>query len=322
MFSSIVSSRRRLWLLLLLASAAAALLVVGLQPSRLNDYILRHRLVMVSTMAVVAVASALATLVFQTLTNNRILSPSMMGFESLFVLIQTSLMFFLPLVHVAALPPLLLFFLQVALMMTLTTLLYRKILFGRAAQDLYLLVLTGIVCGALFGGGAMLLQRLLSPEDFAILQGRLFARFSLADPDLLMVSALITLLTSVWLWRRRHLLDVLALGRATALLLGVDWSREVYRLLAVISLLVAMATALIGPLSFFGFLAVTLCYQCLPSRYHQVMMPAAVLIGFAILCSGQLILQYLLGMSGSLSVVMELIGGSLFLFTLLARKTS
>ena len=44
----------------------------------------------VIVMAVVAVCQATATVSFQTVTNNRIITPSIMGFQSLYVAIHTS----------------------------------------------------------------------------------------------------------------------------------------------------------------------------------------------------------------------------------------
>ena len=59
------------------------------------SYILTHRTWIVLTMILVAFSAATSTLLFQTVTNNRILTPSIMGFESLFVLIQTVVIFFI-----------------------------------------------------------------------------------------------------------------------------------------------------------------------------------------------------------------------------------
>ena len=47
--------------------------------------IAKLRVTNVTVMAVVAVAQAIATVSFQTVTNNRIITPSIMGFESLYL---------------------------------------------------------------------------------------------------------------------------------------------------------------------------------------------------------------------------------------------
>ena len=49
----------------------------------------------VAAMVLVAVAIGVSTVLFQTITANRILTPSIMGFDSLYLLVQTLLMFVL-----------------------------------------------------------------------------------------------------------------------------------------------------------------------------------------------------------------------------------
>lgn len=83
---------RRLWLLAALALAAIVLFMT-LNLSGNLRYILVHRGLILATMLLVAFASGVATLLFQTVTNNRILTPSIMGLEALFILIQTATIF-------------------------------------------------------------------------------------------------------------------------------------------------------------------------------------------------------------------------------------
>ncbi|MFM2476007.1 iron chelate uptake ABC transporter family permease subunit [Celerinatantimonas sp. MCCC 1A17872] len=312
---------QRLMLLMLLGSLSAVGFVF-FNPSTLNDFIIHKRMWMLLTMVIVAIASGSATLIFQTLTNNRILSPSVMGFESLFVLVQSALVFFFSINQRLAATEMTKFALEVILMVALTLILYYRLLFKRKHNGLYLLVLTGIVCGALFQGLATLLQRLLSPSDFAIVQSQMFARFSMAAPRLVIVSTVVTALCLGWLWRQRHILNLLSLGRQQTILLGENWRNKVFLLLSVTSLLVAIATALIGPLAFFGFLSATLSYQFMQTYRHEFLLPAVMGIGLTVLCLSQLILAHLLEMSGSLSVVIEFMGGLVFLYVLLRYKTT
>ena len=46
-------------------------------------------------MAITGVAIAYSTVIFQTITHNRILTPSIMGLDSLYLLVQTVVIFFL-----------------------------------------------------------------------------------------------------------------------------------------------------------------------------------------------------------------------------------
>ena len=53
------------------------------------DYALPRRGIKVLAMAITGVAIAYSTVIFQTITHNRILTPSIMGLDSLYLLLQT-----------------------------------------------------------------------------------------------------------------------------------------------------------------------------------------------------------------------------------------
>lgn len=181
------------------------------------------------------------------------------------------------------------------------------------------MLLVGIVFGVLFASLANLIQRILEPAEFDVLQGRLFARLTLPDSSLVLICLALLTVLSVMIWRRRYLFDVLALGPTPAITLGVDQRRAVNLVLLVVSILVAISTALIGPLTFLGFLAATLAYQLLQTHQHRWLLPMAALLGCLFLLVGQVTLEHLLGMAGVLTVVIEFIGGSLFLLMLLRK---
>ncbi|MCU1434805.1 MAG: enterobactin transporter permease, partial [Pseudarthrobacter sp.] len=83
------------------------------------------------------------------------------------------------------------------------------------------------------------------------------------------------------------------------------------------SLLVAVSTALVGPVTFFGLLVVSLGYQLCRGFNHARLLPIVVLIGAVALVGGQLILERVFGFATALSVVIEFAGGILFLYLLL-----
>ena len=270
----------------------------------------------IAAMVLVGYAIAVSTVLFQTVTNNRILTPSIMGFDSLYVLIQSVSFFFFGAVRVVQTPPEVRFAIESAALVLFAGLLHRW-LFRRGTRDLYVLVLAGIVFGTLFGSGSDLVNRLIDPNEFQTLQDRLFASFNSVNEHLLGISAVTVALASVVPWRFRRELDVVALGREHALNLGVDHHRVVNRQLAVIAVMVAVPTALVGPITFFGLLVANLARQMLGSFSHRVTLPAAVLLGILALVGGQFVLERLLGYTTALSVVVNLIGGVYFLLLLL-----
>ena len=281
-------------------------------------YILVHRGLILATMLLVAFASGIATLLFQTVTNNRILTPSVMGLEALFILIQTLLIFFIDANGLRMLGTTGQFLCEAAMLVLFSTFLYRWLL-GRIGVNLHMVLLVGLVCGTLFRSISGLLQRLLEPGEFAILQSRIFATFTRAAPEVIAISALAVLLTALIIWQMRHSLDVIALGRDMSIGLGVNWHRRVTLILLLVSLLVALSTALVGPLTFFGLLVANLSYQLIGSHRHHYLLPGVVLTGIITLVGGQVILERMLNMAGSLSVVIEFVGGALFLWILMKK---
>ncbi|PNI08896.1 enterobactin ABC transporter permease [Arthrobacter sp. AFG7.2] len=279
-------------------------------------YILPRRAIKVAAMLLVAVAVGVSTLLFQTVTANRILTPSIMGFDSLYILVQTVLAFTLGAAAVVAAPPTLQFGIEVLLMVAFSALLYRWMFTG-ATRSLHLLLLVGVILGSLFRGLSSLLQRLMEPSEFIILQDLFFASFNNVDPALLGASTVIIAVVCAVVWRMRHTLDVLALGRDVAINVGVDHRKVVMRVLLGCSLLVAVSTALVGPVTFFGLLVVSLGYQLCRGFSHAWLLPIVVLIGAVALVGGQLVLEQVFGFSTALSVVIEFTGGILFLYLLL-----
>ncbi|MGO4189576.1 iron chelate uptake ABC transporter family permease subunit [Pseudarthrobacter sp. TAF60_1] len=302
---------------ILLAATLAAVVFFLFSDLKGNvGYVLPRRALKVAAMLLVAVAVGVSTLLFQTVTANRILTPSIMGFDSLYILVQTALVFTVSAAAVTAAPPTLQFAVEVVLMVAFSALLYRWMFTG-ATRSLHLLLLVGIILGSLFRGFSSLLQRLMEPSEFIILQDLFFASFNNVDPALLGVSAVIISAVCVAVWRARHTLDVLALGRELAINVGVDHRRVVMRILLACSLLVAVSTALVGPVTFFGLLVVSLGYQLCRGFNHARLIPIVVLIGAVALVGGQLILERVFGFATALSVVIEFAGGILFLYLLL-----
>lgn len=171
----------------------------------------------------------------------------------------------------------------------------------------------------MFRSFSNLLQRLMTPSEFAILQSRIFATFTRAEPVLIIFSLIIAGVIGLFLWRMRYRFDVLALGRDNAINLGVDYQKSVTIILLLVSVLVAISTALVGPFTFLGLLIANLAYSVSGSSQHRFLLPTAVLLGIIFLVGGQLFLAQVLNLVGALSIVIEFIGGSLFIFLLLKK---
>ncbi len=304
-------------LLLVLLGCVVLFMTLGVQGSW--SFALQFRAGKLATMLLVAFAIGISTVLFQTATGNRVLTPAIMGFDSLYVLIQTLLIFHLGSGLVVALDRRLTFGVEVAAMIGFAALLY-WLLFAQGRRSLHLLVLSGVVLGVLFRSLSGFLQRVIDPNEFMFLQDRLFASFNRPDLPLLGVALLAALAVAGFGWRRLAGWDVLVLGRDAAIGLGLDHRREVMLILVLVAVLVAVSTALVGPVTFFGLLVAHLAYALVPSHRHRHLLPAAWLIGAICLVGGQTLLERGLGYDGNLRVIIDFIGGVVFIALLMRRS--
>src|SRR5690625_5244954 len=126
-------------------------------------FALPRRATMLGAMAIAAFAQGVGTVVFHTVTQNRILTPSIMGFDSMYALLQTMLVWFFGGSALAQTDGLGKLLLQTALMVVFATLLYRWLLSGTTGS-LHVLLLVGVVFGMAFDSLSTFVQRLLDPD--------------------------------------------------------------------------------------------------------------------------------------------------------------
>ncbi|KQS56912.1 enterobactin ABC transporter permease [Geodermatophilus sp. Leaf369] len=301
--------------------ALAALAVVGYLATDLPrawEYALGLRWRTVAGMALAATAVGVSTVLFQTITANRILTPGIMGFDAVFLAVQVAVAFLLGPALLVGAPPLASWAVELVVVSGSVVLLYWW-LFQRRRLDLHVIVLAGLVLGVLLRAVTSFLQRLLDPDTFAIVADLTFASFTSIDRELLLPSAVVLALALASLWPVRRALDVLALGEAASISLGVDHRRVVMHTVLVIAVLVGVSTALVGPVTFFGLLVANVAYAAVGHR-HSRSIPAAVAIGVTTLVGGQLVLDRLLGFSTELPVVVEFAGGLFFVVLVLTGR--
>lgn len=283
------------------------------------NYVLPRRITKLAAMLLTAYAIGTSTVLFQTITGNRILTPALMGFDSLYVLLQTALVFFFTASGLSGLNPQLRFLLETTVMVVLATLLFHW-LFLKRRLSLHLVLLVGIVLGTVFRSVSTFLQRLMEPSEFIVLQDMFFASFNSVDSQLLVLSLALVVLVSIPVLRMLPTFDVLALGREPAISLGVSYRRIVTGVLATIAVLVSVSTALVGPITFFGLLVANLAYLVSGTNRHRVTLPMATLLAVVTLVGGQLVLERVFSFNTSLSVVVEFLGGIVFLIILVRNS--
>ncbi|MBP2413394.1 iron complex transport system permease protein [Arthrobacter stackebrandtii] len=272
----------------------------------------------VVVMAVVAVCQAMATVSFQTATNNRIITPSIMGFESLYIAVQTGAVFFLGAAGVTAVQGVPQFVLQIFIMVGLSMALYGWLLSGKYG-NLHVMLLVGIIIGGGLGSVSAFMQRLLTPSEFDVLTARLFGSVTNADVSYLPIAIPLCVGAGVLLLLNSRRLNIIALGSDTATGLGLNHRREVMRVLFLVSILMATSTALVGPMTFLGFLVATLAYQLADTFDHRLVFPIAALVGFVVLSGSYFVMKNVFYAEGVVSIIIEVVGGSVFLFFILRK---
>lgn len=285
------------------------------------NYALPRRAIKVLAMLITGAAIAYATVVFQTITHNKILTPSIMGLDSLYQLLQTVLIFMLGSTHIALVNKQVNFFLSTAVMIVFALLLY-QVLFKKGNQPIYFLLLVGIVIGTFFSSISTFMQVLIDPNEFLRIQDRMFASFNNVGTDLVWVALILTGILILWSARSHNYLDVVSLGRDTAVNLGVPYDKIVRKMLIVSAVLIAISTALVGPITFFGLIVANLSYQFMKSYKHNVIITSAILMSFVALIGGQFIVERVFGFSTTLSVIINFIGGIYFIYLLLKESRS
>lgn len=244
-----------------------------------------------------------------------------MGFDSLYLLLQTIIIFFLGSSHVTVVNKHVNFILSVAAMVIFALLLYR-FLFKSGKRPIYFLLLVGIIVGTFFGSISTFLQVLIDPNEFLRVQDKMFASFNNVSGELVWWALGIIAISMIIGWRSIHDLDVLSLGRDTAINLGVNYDGVVRKILIISSVLIAVSTALVGPITFFGLIVANLSYQFFKTYKHSVLIIGASVMSIFALVGGQWIVERVFTFSTTLSVIINFVGGIYFIYLLLKESRS
>ena len=285
------------------------------------QYFLSRRIPKVLAIVLSGIAIAQSSLAFQTITNNRILTPSIMGFDSLYLLIQVIIVVAFGRFSALILNDYINFALSVVIMMSFSLILF-SFYFRGEKQNLIGLLLLGVILGQLFSNVSSFFIMLMDPNNFTVVQSNMFASFNNINVDLVYLSTPLLILVVIGLYRMHNQLDVFWLDKDNAISLGVDVKRVTMRVLVLSATLIAISTALIGPIMFFGLLVTNLTRELFKTYQHKVLLSACSLLSIAALLSGEWIVENLFTFSTTLSIVINFIGGTYFLSMLLRNKVN
>ena len=276
------------------------------------DYVIPKRLARLAAIVIGGVCVAVSSIVFQTIAGNRILTPAVMGYEAVYLLLQSLLILAMGMHSVLLLGQSGNFVVSIALMLTYSWAIHYW-LFRDGKNNVYFLLLLGFVLTMVIATFTQFIQLRISPGEFAILQGFSQASFNKAQPAQLLTSALLVGAACVAVLKTLPALDVLALGREQAISLGIDYRRMVQLQLALIAVLVAVSTSLLGPTAFMGIFVANTSYALARTARHRVILPLGCAIAIAIFLAAQLLVEHVFNYRTTVGILVNLVCGAYFL---------
>ena len=302
-------------------AVCAAYLLINSHPEKpkLFQYILSLRVPTLVVMLIAAFAIGSASLIFQSIINNRIVTPCLLGMNSMYTLVHTAVVFVVGSGSIFATNSNLSFAVDLIVMSVVATFVY-SYMFKKTGNNVLYVLLIGTVLSSFFGSIQSTMIRVMDPNEYDTLLTTLVADFNNINVEVIIFSLILLIGLTMFLWKDLMLLDVITLGRDQAINLGVDYDRTVRRLLLGVVLCIAVATALVGPISFLGLIIANLARQFLKTYKHSHLIVGAALMGMLAIIAGQLISQHVFSYAVPISTFITIGGGIYFLYLLLFRK--
>ncbi|EAJ8153989.1 enterochelin ABC transporter permease CeuC [Campylobacter coli] len=280
-----------------------------------DEYALKNRFLQIAAIVIVAICIAISTVIFQTLCNNKILTPAIIGLDSLYMLLQSTLIFSLGSANLSVYRNDINFLITLACMVVFSLGLY-KILFS-SDKSIYLIMLLGLIFGTLFSTLSSFFEILIDPDEFMIIQGRMFASFDNVAFDVLALAYIVTLLSFIWIFRYMKFLDPLSLGKDLSINLGINYQKISKHLMIIIAILTSISTALVGPITFLGLLVVNITYELFKTAKHSILLLACILISILALLGGVFFVSRIFDYNTTISVIINFLGGIYFIYLVL-----
>lgn len=316
------NTRKKMYILaFIVIGVCAAYLLINSYPDKpkLFQYILSLRIPTLVVMLIAAFAIGSASLIFQSIINNRIVTPCLLGMNSMYTLVHTGVVFVVGSGSILATNSNLSFAVDLIVMSVAATFVY-SYMFKKTGNNVLYVLLIGTVLSSFFGSIQSTMIRVMDPNEYDTLLTTLMADFNNINVEVIAFSLILLIALTIFLWKDLILLDVITLGRDQAINLGVDYDRTVRRLLLGVVLCIAIATAMVGPISFLGLIIANLARQFLKTYKHSRLIVGSALMGMLAIIAGQLISQHVFSYAVPISTFITIGGGIYFLYLLLFRK--
>ncbi|MGL5638948.1 MAG: iron chelate uptake ABC transporter family permease subunit [Cetobacterium sp.] len=293
-------------------------LLIGVNKNNFR-YLISTRSVKILAMILSGTCVAISTLIFQTVTDSRILTPSVMGLDAMYGFLQTMTVFMLRRMIPSLTTPVPKFFITIGLMVLVSVFL-QQFFTGKSKGKLLYMILIGMVVGTFLDSLSSGLQMVMDPDEFLILQSSLFASYSRVNTTLLLISYIIVGAIFFWLRKDIRTLDVMSLGYSQSINLELDYKKLLRKNLTIVGILVSISTALVGPVAFLGLLTVNISKELLKTYKHKYLVVGSIFMSILSLIVGQLIVEKIFNNSFPVGTIINFVGGMYLLWILLKER--
>lgn len=283
------------------------------------EFSINLRLTKLLAMLLSAYCIGAASLIFQTIIKNTIVTPCLLGMNALYILIHTCVVFFLGSASIFASNKYISFSLDLVIMGLVATFIYNYF-FKISKYNVLYVLLAGTILATLFSSLQSSMTRIMDPNEYDALLSSLVASFNSVNADILAFAGVLTLMLSLIYYKDLALLDILSLGKNQSINLGIDYDKSIKRLLLGVTLFIAIATALVGPISFLGLIIANLSRELFKTYKHSYLISGSVLFGMLLLVFAQSMVERVFVMSVPISVFISIVGGIYFMYLLFANK--
>lgn len=316
-----ISANKKIMIMLGVTVLIGALYLVAGIDFEIFRYQLSSKLRKLVLMLIVGAAIGASVVVFQAVTTNRLLTPSIMGLDAVYLFIKVLLVFAFGVQSFLVKSLYVNFFITLIVMIIFSLLLFQGV-FRIGNVSVYFILLIGVILGTFFRSITSFLELIINPEDFLAVQSSMFANFDASNEKLVTVSGILLIILIIIVVMLIPYLDVLLLGRSQAINLGVSYETMTRILMILVAVLVSVSTALVGPITFLGLLTVNLAHEIMKTYEHKYILPATICLSWISLFLAQGIVENLFEATTQVSIIIDLVGGSYFIYLLIKRRNA
>jgi iron complex transport system permease protein len=268
-------------------------------------------------MALSAALMAILSQAFQTITESRVLTPAMIGFDSVFIATQTILVFAFgagtPLFANAAAN----YLISAGVMMAVSMAMYGIIL-RKNKNNIVFLLLFGLILAGIVRSGVNYVEVLMDPDEFQQVRSATSVTVNNMNTSLMGITVPLIILLAALVMARHRIYDVMSLGEANAKSLGTAYTAELHLNMLIIAAGMSVITAMIGSLTFLGLIAVNISRELFKTYRHKILFAGSALIASFILIAGQALVE-VVEYAVPVTVIIDLAGCS-YMFYLILRE--